>query len=196
MNVKNITFGRKIPLMKASVIDKMNGKKVPVTLSEYDCRNYADDVRMFMNSCNSMDYARSIAGGMWDKHCNSDLPYNFYVLEDENNKALCICETFSCINNIYIDFIESGHDDKHKYAGQTMIAMLGKMILNQKKNNLLVSFPVLSAMDFYIKKCGFKPLQSKSLYNQLTLIMENPKIPEFINKVQKKTGSEIIDLNA
>lgn len=196
MNVKNITFGRKIPLMKASVIDNMSGKKVPVTLSEYDCFDYPNDINMFLRSASSMNYANSIAHNMRVKYHDFESPYKFYVLEDENEKAVCICQAEKSDNNLNIEFIESKHDDEHKYAGQTMIAMLGKILLNGNGHNLYVLFPLPSAINFYLKKCGFEFLHPQSGLNKIALVMPNHKIKKFINSVQHETGSQIIDLNA
>ena len=68
-----------------------------------------------------------------------------------------------------------------------MIAMVGRILLNRNGKNLYVLNPYPGAINFYTDKCGFETVADY-------LVMTNNKINDFINRVQRKTNSEISEI--
>ena len=74
-----------------------------------------------------------------------------------------------------------------------MIAMVAKMLSDKNTGDLYVKYPAACTVDFYKKKCGFKPVSKEE--GSVALIMKNSKISKFIKEVRKNTGSKIIELD-
>jgi hypothetical protein len=191
MRVSAVSFGKKTPVMQCNVRDVWNNKPAAVTLSEYDCKDYSD-IKEVYKSCEDWTYGSSFAIDMNKKReryldGRELFPNNFYVMQDKNKNILGICETLDMDKDTNIEYIESKRDNGYKYIGQAMIAMVGRILLNRNGKNLYVLNPYPGAINFYTDKCGFETVADY-------LVMTNNKINDFINRVQRKTNSEISEI--
>ena len=189
MRVNNISFGKQIPLMKSQVKDLKNNKFIPVTFSEFDCKDYDDIEKVF--NCRNWHFSPFIAAEMNHKRChNTNENINFYVMEDNDGNIIGLCETERSDHNINIKYIESKQQDKqYKYIGQTMLAMIGKILQQNNGHNIYVTNPAPTALRFYTDKCGFKPLWKHSSFEGL--ILRNSNIDTFILQTENKTECSI-----
>ncbi len=191
-----ISFGKKIPLMKCNVKDINKNQFVPAYFSKYDCKD-ASDLSDLYNSCQNWCFIDKIIDDMKKKYMAlkenyTSSPFEFYVLENEEGKKLGICETVNTENYGNIEYIVSRNNDKYKYAGQAMVAMVGKEILKRNAYRLYVASPAPSASGFYTEKCGFERFNENSILS--SLFLEKTGIKKFINRFQERTNSKISDL--
>ncbi len=190
MNINPISFGKKIPVAKCKVQDKNTGKFIPATFYEYDCKDESDFLEI-KNLSRKWTFKKHIANNMeikhavetfWGEKSNS----HFYVMEDANKEILGICQVDEKNEFYNIDYIESKPYNKYKYVGQSMIASIGRKLLKNKGQVLLVRTPVDDAMDFYLN-LGFTP------FGDFMFKMLRPAISKLVHETEEKTNT--LDLN-
>ena len=195
--INSVSFGKKIPVMQCKIQNRINKEPVNATISEYDCTNYTDISDIF-SQCGKWNYGRAMASDMNLKLFNylnydtENYPYKFYVMEDEGENIIGICETENSRNNVNIFFLESEPKKKYKYIGQTMLAAVGKMLSSKNGHNMYVMNPAAAAITFYTQKCNFEPLVKNREWDGL--IMQSEKISGFIKDVEEKSGGKIINI--
>ncbi len=198
MQVSSVSFGKKFPIAQCNIRDTWNNKPMEVTISEYDCKDY-DDVKEVSKQCEDWIYGTSFAVDMNKKReryfeGREFYPNNFYVMQDKNKRIIGICETIDIGKDTNVEYIETASDLGYKYVGQTMLAMVGKRLLNRGGENLCVAHPYIGALSFYTDKCGFESINDDN-HSVFSLFMKNHQINDFINRVQRKTNSEIKEIN-
>ncbi len=196
MNISPISFGKKIPIMQCNVRDVWQNKSAQVTISEYDCKDY-DDVKEVLKHCAYWTYGQNIASDMESKReryweSGEKYPTHFYVMQDKHNEIIGLCETIDIGNDTNVEFIESNSRLGYKYIGQTMLAVVGKRLLERGGENLCVAHPYIGAICFYTDKCGFNGVYDDK--NFFSLFMKNHQVKDFIERVQRKTNSQILDI--
>ena len=196
MNINPICFGQKFPIMKCNVKDERHNKYAEVTLSEYDCKDYSD-IKEVNEQCKHWEFGFNFADDMNIKRLDylagrEPYPANYYVMEDKNKKIIGLCETVDFGNDTNIEFIEAKRNSGYKYIGQTMLAMMGKILLKRKGENLCVAHPYIEAVPFYTDKCGFDSVKDDK--HIFSLFMNNQQIKDFIERVQGKTNAPIKEI--
>ena len=202
MQVNSISFGKKIPIAKAQILRNNKNKFIPVYFNEYDCQDKDDIIKISKLKDNWL-FKEIILYGMGKKNRAPLYPANenthFYTLEKENGKIIGICETFHDSDNININFIETNKKNKYKYSGQLMLATIAKNIINKNGKNLYIKNPSKNAYTFYTDACGFVKDQNNETLSTLglsNLIMETEEINKFIENVEQKINTPIINLMA
>lgn len=190
MQISPVFFGKKIPIMKCSIKDVDKQKNVPVTISEYDCQT-TEDADEVLRMGSNWYYRLYIIGDMKNKYkqehfLNEKSPFHFYVMENEKGTPVALCETLED-KDITVKYIESTHDYGHKYCGKTMLAALGKKLLNNKGNRLIIAYPLPSAYSFYVNGCGFEKMKENSRYLQ----MNSEQVDRFVSETELQTGGKI-----
>ncbi len=191
MKISPVTFGKKIPLIKCNILDWEEKKSVPALFFEVDCKDKEDldFIKSLKNLKKYWYYSRSIAENMEKKYSGKgEASKHFYFLKTKDNGIIGISEAEKLNDKIDLYYIETNQSGKFKYAGQSMMASLGKIILKEGKNNFNVIAPAYDAYSFYTKKCGFKPGKNG------LLTMPAKKIPKLIRKTELKTHSKILDI--
>lgn len=197
MRVSAVSFGKKIPIMQCQIKDIKQNKFVSAKLSKYDCKDY-DDIIDVSRSCSRWCFIRNITKNMQTKYekqkykLPEKFPSDFYILENEEGKAIGLCETESSKASTNIEYIISNHNNNYKYIGQALIAMVGKAVLDRNAFRLYVANPAPSACGFYTNKCGFTRLDERSIFSPL--LLEKDGIEKHIKIFQYRTKSEILDI--
>ena len=191
-----ISFGKKNPIIQCNIKDTNKNKLVPAKIFEYDCQ-CSSDVEDVLYMGSDWYYNFSIACDMQNKYETENFkdeksPKHFYVMENQNGLPVALCETQETDSEIQVEYIETKHNSEQKYCGQTMLAALGKKVLDLNLNKLVIVAPLRDVYNFYTTGCGFE----QSTQNHFKLEMKPEKIKEFIDKTQKKTNGEIIDIKA
>ncbi|MBQ9245643.1 hypothetical protein IJ182_05180 [bacterium] len=195
--ISSVSFGKHIPIMQSCIKNTKNNNSVPVTLSEVDCMDY-EDVETMFKACPNWKYTRHIAADIHNKYCcnynlyDIEYPYNFYVLKDSEENIIGFCETEDCDSFINLEYLETKQNDKFKYAGQTILAMLGKILQKQNKDSIFIPNPASGAIDFYTQKCGFWPVDKDREWG--SLIIDEKAMSALISDVEAKTNSKIVDI--
>ena len=197
MQVSSVSFGKKIPVMQAQIKDIKNNQFIPVKLSEYDCKDI-DDIKEVYENCTYWLFYKNIAADMNKKReryikGQEQYPNKFYVMQDKNNNIIGLCETADKGKDTNIEFLETNRKFGYKYIGQTMLAMIGKRLLNRGGGNLCVAHPYICALSYYTDKCGFEITDDNKHF--FSLYMKDNQIKSFIEKVQEKTNSPIREIN-
>ena len=195
MSISNISFGQKIPLMKCNIKDRKKNTNIPVIISEYDCR-HRSDFKDVLCMRDDFYYFMDIACNMQDKYIDQKENTgknnsHFYIMNSEDGKNIGICQTKDVNGDVEIEYIESVQNGEYKYAGQSMIASVCKKMLESKANKVIILAPVIDCLDFYIKKCGFKPSDE----NFYRLEADRNNAQRLIDSTQEKTGSPILNIN-
>lgn len=194
MQISQASFGKKIPIMQCQIKDVNQNKFVGAKLSKYDCKDY-DDIVDVANSCSKWCFINNIIKDMevkYSRHKPENFSSDFYILENEEGKAIGLCETRSSKDSSNIEYIVSKHDNKYKYIGQALMAMVGKSILDRGGSRMYVANPAPSARGFYTNKCGFNMIDERSGFSPLYL--EKDGIEKLIKIFQYRTKSEILDI--
>ena len=110
-------------------------------------------------------------------------------MQDKNGVVLGIASVKIDENKNGISYIQTSQNKTHKYIGQTMLAALSKITLNDGKEKIEIWFLTEEAMGFYTDKCGFK--RGDSLY---CLEMFPKDMKKFIFRTQLKSRAPIIDI--
>jgi len=195
MQISAISFGKKIPIMQCSIKDVEKNKIIPATVYEYDCQ-CSSDIEDILYAGRDWYYNMSIAADMQDKYEQENFkeqksPFHFYVMENQNGKMVALCETQETDKDIQVEYIETKHDSEQKYCGKTMLATLGKKVLDNNKKRLMIIAPLQDVLDFYINGCGFS-----SFPNIFELNMEQNQIRDFVSKTEAQSGGKILDIKA
>ena len=189
----SISFGKKNPVAVCKVKDLATKKFVPVKMYEYDCKDI-EDIQEVENLPNSFGFKQAIANEMrtkkaaWEKY-SLNTGVSYYVMQEGNNNVLGIASVNISENTNGVKFIQTSQNSTHKYIGQTMLAALSKLTMNDGKEKFEISFPTDDAMGFYIYKCGFK--HGDNFYS---LEMSPKEMKKFVFKTQMKTRSSIVDI--
>lgn len=191
MRISPVSFGKKVPIMQCSIKDVDKQKNVPATISEYDCQT-SEDADEVLRMGSDWHYYIDIACDMRNKYKQENFldeksPFHFYVMENEKGIPVALCETLEEDKDIKVKYIESTHDYGHKYCGKTMLAALGKKLLNNKGNRLIIAYPLPSAYNFYVKGCGFEKMKENSRY----LEMNSEQVDRFVSETELQTGGKI-----
>ncbi len=189
-----VSFGKKVPIMQCSIKDVQRKMTVPATIYEYDCQ-CSSDIEDMLYAGRDWFYNINLACDMKDKYEKENFmdeisPRHFYVMENQNGKMLALCETKEVDSDIQVEFIETEHNKEQKYCGKTMLAALGKKVIENNGSKLMINIPLNSAFDFYVQGCGFNTLSG----NSLKLQMEKHKIKNFISETEAQSGGEILNI--
>lgn len=202
----NISFKKKIPLYQTQVYDREDNKFKKATLYEFDCKDDSDFEYVALQH-DAWDFKYCISVDMFSKNKKLNNPQNvssydrrcldnnrFFVLEDENNEMLGLCETTG-INNIFnVQFLESNRTKKgkYKYIGQNILAGVSKQILSSKHESPRLSIldPAYNAVNFYMEQCGFEQVLNHSLQ------IDKDGLNNLVSTVEKRVHSPLIDFNA
>lgn len=200
----NISFGRKIPIYQTQIFDKETNQFQKATLSEFDCKD-EDDFNQVALQHDAWDFKYIISVDMYDKYKKLKSPEKlssydrqslknnrFFILENEQNEMLGLCE-ITGINNVFnVQYLESNKvmKRKYKYIGQNILAGISKQILSSQHKDPLLSIldPAYSAVDFYTEKCGFEDALHSSLK------IEKDGLKKLVSSVEERVQSPIIDL--
>ncbi|MBR6162840.1 hypothetical protein IKQ26_02975 [bacterium] len=206
LNAMTISFGKKIPLYQTQVFDRTENKFKKATLSEFDCRD-SEDIDYVALQHDAWDFKYAISVDMFEKnrklnnlgnissYDRQNLKNNrFFVLEDEKNEMLGLCETTG-INQIFnVQYLESNKSKKvrFKFIGQNLLAGVSKQILSSEHKEPVLSVldPAYTAVDFYREKCGFKNVLNYSLK------LEKDGLADMVSSVEERVQTPLIDLNA
>ena len=191
----DISFGRKTPITYCQIYDKEKRKFVGATCYKFDCTEESD-----IKEIKQLDYGwRYITETISNmerklaKHkrgLSSDVVV--FTLEKQNGETLGLCCAEDRERSLEVHYIESKQNNKHKYVGQTLLASIGKEVIdNSTQQRFVIKNAVSSAYGFYEDVCGFDECISSC-----DLFMNREKIHRFIKQTQKRTHSPIIDLKA
>ena len=185
----NISFGQRIPTAVCNVLDTKENKYVPALVCELDCRD-KEDIDTISSLGDSWIHNDTIAWNMRVKHCDikrdKSNDSRFYTLENPNGEILGVTYVDDFEKKVEVRFIETRADHRYKYVGQTLLASLGKGILDGRQSKLIIRSAVSSAKDFYEKVCGFKEIGFSDL------AMNRFDIHKFIRRTEEKTQSPIV----
>ena len=192
MNVSLISFGKKIPVSACKVKDLRTGKFVPVKMYEYDCLDQSD-IDEVQSLPDSFNYKTSILKEMSAKKIAKekyflDTGVSHYVMQTKEGETLGIASLQKNDESWGVKFLQTSQHSSHKYIGQTMLASMARMALTDSKKRFEIYFPTDSAMDFYTKKCGFRPEEGS--YH---LQMFQKDMKKLIFKTRLKTRADIVD---
>ena len=187
-----ISFGKKIPIMQCCIKDMENNKRIPATVCEYDCQT-SEDAEDILYMGGNWHFHINMACDMREKYIKENFdgeksPAHFYLMENPNGKTVAICETVEKDNEISIKYVESERDFGHKYCGKTMLAALGKKLLNNHGKRLYIPSALFDAHDFYVKGCGFEEINDSP--HKLQMMPE--QIDKFISATELQTGGKIL----
>ena len=184
-----INFGAKIPIAKCQIQKTLTKASMPATIYEYDCKDVEDWVAL-KNQKGSWAYLGLFTERMLDKYNLSKAMEDFkcYVIEGQKGELLGFVQTKDRLLSTDIQLLETSANKEYKYTGKTLLSTVAKIALRENRNNLTVSYPVDSALDFYVKGCGFEPTRA-------TLLRMNKEgMQELISKTQEQTKAQIVDL--
>lgn len=187
-----VSFGKKIPLYNCQVLNKQTGKYVPATFYEYDCKDREDSVEI-KNLEKKLVFRNHIAKNMENRYedqlkgSKKTYPSVYTIMAENSTIGLAQVDDTKSKNNL--DFISTSQDGSYKYAGQTMVACIGKQSLKKNKNKLTVEIPTYQAVPFY-EKLGFTR-EGESL-----LKIGKNGILNLIKKTEQTTQSPILDIEA
>lgn len=192
--MQSVSFGRKIPVAECKVKDIKTGKFIPVKMYEYDCTEQSDIDEVENLPSNFYFYKTAVAREMETKKkarekYSIDTGISHYIMQTNNNETLGIASVRNNEETYSVKFIQTTQNLTHKYIGQTMLASMAKIALNDNRKIFEISFPTDDAMGFYTHKCGFK--HGNSYRN---LIMSPKDMKKFIFRTQLKTHAPIVDI--
>ena len=189
----NISFGRKIPIIKCQIQDTDTGKFEPATVYQIDCKDESD-VLEIRNLPDTWQYKLGIAKNMDRKHqllkhYNQENDSTFYALEDERNRILGLGEIEETETGVYdLKYLESNSLGSKKYIGQALLASIAEDVLCKNGTKLTVNDAVDSAFDFYADTCGFEDVHGYYLK------MNRAQINNFIEQTEDRTQSLLLNL--
>ena len=189
MQVSTISFGRKIPRYTCQIQNKQTGEYVPAIVYEYNCKDEsdADEVRKLDRRWTFRD---EIANKMDVKHVvqtyfNQKSNSSFYSIQvGKELIGLTQISTYNGVSNV--DYITTKPRNEYKYAGQTILACVGKEILKKNGNQMTVTTAIDDAYPFY-KKIGFRE------YGDHLYRMNKDDISTLIEITELTTESPILD---
>ncbi len=190
-----ISFGKKIPITNCQVKDKKNGKFVPATIYEADCKDFSD-IQEVDNLDGIWSFKSSIVSYMKIKYSRqlistTDKNDKFYLLQTQDGTTLGLCQTNKEGSSTKVEFLENRRDKKYKYVGQSLLAAIGLETLKEGKKSIVITVPTEEAIPFYVDKCGFKESN-----NSTPLKLSKKRIKKLIRKTENKTNTNLINLRA
>lgn len=195
MNISQISFGRKSPRYICQIQDKETGKYTPATCYEYDCKDESDyeEIKKINRRWIFKD---NIAKNMEISHnrqtyFNEESNESFFVLQ-KGKELLGLVQVCSENGTSNIDYITTMPNNPYKYVGQTLIACVGKQVLNKNNYEMTVNTPIDTAVPFY-QKIGFKKYGK---YPLDVYKMNTDEIKTFIDVTELTTEAPIIDVKA
>ena len=187
-----ISFGKKIPITTCNIYNKEAQQYERATLYEIDCNDEAD-IDYLLRPDGMWEFKESIAYDAKNKYldikycmCPNDIMNRYYSLGTKNGKVACLCETQSVYGNTNIRYIESNPDKHYKFAGQTMLASIAKLIYSTSQC-LEINIPTAWARPFYSKVCGFKEDLTGFGYE-----LRQKDMKKFISRTEQRTKGEIL----
>ncbi len=192
MNISPLSFGKKIPIAKCQIQERETGKFVPATVYEVDCAD-EDDFLEIKNLNRKWSFKKFISENMESKHfvknyLNGDSCLSFYQIRDNNDEIIGIGQTREIGRTHDLSYIDTKPKNQYRFVGQTLLAAIGKSILNQDGFRLIVSTPIDSSIDFYEKSCGFEKIEDGMFK------MNRSQIQSFISRTEERTHSPLISL--
>lgn len=180
MKITTVSFGKKIPLIKGKILNIKTKEMEDATFFEYDCST-EDDLKEVKKLNGNWSFRNVIFIGMQNKHnkSNSD---SFYGIENNQGDIICLCQTNTEGKTTYIKYLDRRKDKKYKYTGMMTIASLAYESLSSKIKNIIIRYPIDTALSFYTNKCGFK------LNPDGTLTLNTHKMNELLVTVAEKTN--------
>lgn len=157
MEVSSISFGRKIPRYNCQIQNKQTGQYVPATVYEYNCKDESD-FKSIYNLDRHWIFKENIADAMEKRHVmqkyfKQKSNTSFYSIQvGKELVGLTQIKTFNGVSNV--DYITTKPRNEYKYAGQTMLACIGKDILKKNGHQMTVTTAIDDAYPFY-SKIGF-----------------------------------------
>ena len=185
----NISFGKKIPIMKCQVQNLKTKDFVPSTVYEYDCEDKHD-----ANNIDKIDgywiFKPQIFFQAQDKHCFPQKYKNtkIYSLETNTGETLGMMVLDKAGNNNNVDVLETKFQSGHKYVGKSLLAAAAQETLKGSYKKLTITHPIPDVRDFYIDSCVFKETSGRPLE------MNNEDLMSFIKTVEKSVHTNFIDL--
>ncbi len=184
---KLLSFGKKIPIAKCQIYDKLEDKFIPAQIFELDCSDDTDIEYLRKKIKGPFGYTKFIISDMKEKSLFQNFykvydDVRFYILENKKNGILGFTEFTDHNNTLTVKWLEARRDKQFKYVGQSLISSITMKMLKGNYFHLKVSNPTRDAFEFYSDKCGFDT-ENKSLFD-----MNREKASEFIKNVQKKLG--------
>ena len=158
MEVSSISFGRKIPRYNCQIQNKQTGQYVPATVYEYNCKD-ENDFKSIYNLDRHWIFKEKIADAMEKRHVmqkyfKQKSNTSFYSIQvGKELVGLTQIKTFNGVSNV--DYITTKPRNEYKYAGQTMLACIGKDILKKNGHQMTVTTAIDDAYPFY-SKIGFR----------------------------------------
>lgn len=191
-----INFGKKIPIAVCQVQNTKTKNFEKATIYEYDCKDKSDldELKKLAEKEFGFGYcilsnANKKANPTKAQHRNCRI----YTIEDESKRTICMCDTNENEKAIVVKHIESANNKKYKYAGQNMLAMLARKVIQEGKRELFIFNIFDEAQEFYIDKCGFQTVKEPNIYNGKDLTMFRKDIPKFLLLTQEKTRTNTFD---
>jgi hypothetical protein len=189
----NISFGRKLPIIKCQIQDTDTGKFEPATVYQIDCKDEADSLEI-RNLPDTWQYKLGITKDMERKHqllkhYNQENDSIFYALEDSKNRIIGLGELEETETGVYdLKYLESNSLGAKKYVGQVLLASMADDILCRNGRKLTVNDAVDSAFDFYANTCGFEDVYGYYLK------MNRGQINNFIEQTEDRTQALLLNL--
>ena len=190
--MNSISFQAKIPIAKCQIYDTQKKSQETATIYEYDCKDRSDIRSIIAIAQNGeWEYGYNIYGNAWNK-AHPSRPFHkharIYSIENQKGKTICICDTQENHEEIIVKHLESHKDKNYKYAGQNMLAMLAKKVIDTKRECLFINDGQPEAQDFYTNKCGFEIVGSNpNDENGTDYELKREDIPYFIAQTEEKT---------
>ena len=133
MNIRNISFGKKIPIAKFNIKNRLTRKFVPATCYEIDCTDEAD-YKEIASLPKKWNFRESLSIDMSKKHENFFGSYELYknrhfysIQTDKDNQIVGLCQTEKLNQDLELIHLETSPGKKYKYTGQGMLAVLSSI---------------------------------------------------------------------
>ncbi len=195
MNIPQISFGRKIPRYICQIQDNETGNYVPATVYEYNCKDECDFEEVKRLNRNWI-FKDNIAKCMEIRHSiqtyfNEKSNDSFFALQ-KGKELLGLVQVCTRNGISNVDYITTKPNKPYKYVGQTLLACVGKQILNGNGYQMTVDTAIDVAAPFY-KKIGFKVFGEHpfEVYK-----MNKDEIKTFIDVTELTTEAPIINIKA
>lgn len=190
----NISFSGKVPIAKCQIQNLKTKNFEPAYIYEIDCKDRSDIDTLIVPE-NEWRYAKYIQRNLADSMMNEAIygeprKSSYYVLENKDGETLGMSEVSKSFNNTYdLTYLDTKKQKPYKYVGQTLLATVAREALKKGTELFTIYGAALSALDFYVEKCGFKDA------GLFIPIMQKEEIPAFVKRTEDRTKARIIDYN-
>lgn len=198
MNIKPVSFGKKIPVAQGQIKNYKHDYYIPATLYELDCTD-KEDIDEISSLSGKWLFRKIISNNMNDKFNGQEDIFDtsekkFYILQLDKGETVGIMQVHEIENSVYVDYIESKEtkNNKYKYIGQLLLSTLGADALKRKMKTMVIATPIPSSISFYTEKCGFNRVDN--ILGLDLLKMDRNEIKKFVSTVEEKTKSPIVDI--